>query len=407
MSMDHDGKLNTTPMIDEEIEQALLDLMDKETPDLWNRIMAGLDAPNAPSGFDDIVGEADDVGNVPETEADDAGNVPETEAGETVGSTFAEADETVGSTFATADDTVQSGDNVVPFRAKEDKAENSGSSNKSVKPGRSRAMSRVWGNLIAAAVVLIIISVPVSRLILNQKKSDTAESTQAVTQSTTTASDSMAGAAEDDYYEEAVAESVGEMVPEAENEEREDGAKTSNAVKSEGADIMYESTTQAAYDTEAATEAAAEATEASIEEIEGFEGNTTAGGTLNLDGKTKNIYGITDRQYLNVRKYAGTFNKDTVMQSIQTGFADASIEARIVVRDGEYYLVDYIDVSGETESEEYSEGEIRIANPEDAGIPQLLEVEGYTEDTRYRFSVKYPEKNNENEVEIVEILSIE
>ena len=77
------------------------------------------------------------------------------------------------------------------------------------------------------------------------------------------------------------------------------------------------------------------------------------------------------------------------------------------MRDGEYYLVDYIDVSGETESEEYSEGEIRIVNPDDAGIPQLLEVEGYTEDTRYRFSVKYPEKNNENEVEIVEILSIE
>ena len=382
MSMDHDGKLNTTPMIDEEIEQALLDLMDKETPDLWNRIMAGLDAPDAPSGFDDIVGEADDAGNVPETEAD----------------------ETVGSTFATADDTVQSGDNVVPFRAKEDKTVDSDSSNKSVKPGRSRAMSRVWGNLIAAAVVLIIISVPVSRLILNQKKSDTAESTQAVTQSTTTASDSMAGAAEDDYYEEAVAEDNEEMVPEAENEERTDGAKTSNAVKSEGADIMYESTTQAAYDTEVATEAA---TEASIEEIEGFEGNTTAGGTLNLDGKTKNIYGITDQQYLNVRKYAGTFNKKNTILSIQNGIVDASIEARIVVRDGEYYLVDYIDVSGETESEEYSEGEIRIVNPDDAGIPQLLEVEGYTEDTRYRFSVKYPEKNNENEVEIVEILSME
>ena len=128
---------------------------------------------------------------------------------------------------------------------------------------------------------------------------------------------------------------------------------------------------------------------------------------LDINDKTKNIYGITDQHYLNVRKYAGTFNKKNTILSIQNGIVDASIEARIVVRDGEYYLVDYIDVSGETESEEYSEGEIRIVNPDDAGIPQLLEVEGYTEDTRYRFSVKYPEKNNENEVEIVEILSME
>lgn len=400
MSMDHDGKLNTTPMIDEEIEQALLDLMDKETPDLWNRIMDGLDAPNAPSGFDDIVGEADDAGNVLETNSD-----------EKVGSTFVGTAQDGSVTDVQQNDVSdgQSADNVVPFRAKEDRAEDSGYSSKSVKTSR-RAMSRVWGNLIAAAVVLIIISVPVSRLILNQKKNTTSEAaTQAATEATTAGMDAMAGGAEAAYSDEAAIESedVEEAVPEATadgNDAKAGGSMSSNALKTEGVESeAYESTTAAAaYDTEAATEAA---TEASAENIEGYD--TTAGGTLDINDKTKNIYGITDQHYLNVRKYAGTFNKKNTILSIQNGIVDASIEARIVVRDGEYYLVDYIDVSGETESEEYSEGEIRIVNPDDAGIPQLLEVEGYTEDTRYRFSVKYPEKNNENEVEIVEILSME
>ena len=394
MSMDHDGKLNTTPMIDEEIEQALLDLMDKETPDLWNRIMAGLDAPDAPSGFDDIVGEVDDAGNVPETEAD-----------ETVGSTFAEADETVGSTFAEADDTVQSGDNVVPFRAKEDKAVDSGSSIKSVKPGRSRAMSRVWGNLIAAAVVLIIISVPVSRLIINQKKNQESNSPAESTMAATEAAAESAVA--ETYEEDAMAAGADEMMEEeADDDSHYKNGGAAFATDKSDNNAVNEATTQAAYDTESATWAATEsATEAEVESL----GDDTTAGEYYLGDKKMNIYGITDQKYMNVRKYAGTFNMEISMRSIQDGLADASIEARIVVKDGEYYLTDYIDVTNETENEskEYSEGEIRIVNPDDAGIPQLLEVEGYTEDSRYRFSVKYPEKNNENEVEIVEILSIE
>ena len=394
MSMDHDGKLNTTPMIDEEIEQALLDLMDKETPDLWNRIMAGLDAPDAPSGFDDIVGEVDDAGNVPETEAD-----------ETVGSTFAEADETVGSTFAEADDTVQSGDNVVPFRAKEDKAVDSGSSIKSVKPGRSRAMSRVWGNLIAAAVVLIIISVPVSRLIINQKKNQESNSPAESTMAATEAAAESAVA--ETYEEDAMAAGADEMMEEeADDDSHYKNGGAAFATDKSDNNAVNEATTQAAYDTESATWAATEsATEAEVESL----GDDTTAGEYYLGDKKMNIYGITDQKYMNVRKYAGTFNMEISMRSIQDGRADASIEARIVVKDGEYYLTDYIDVTNETENEskEYSEGEIRIVNPDDAGIPQLLEVEGYTEDSRYRFSVKYPEKNNENEVEIVEILSIE
>ena len=394
MSKDHDGKLNTTPMIDEEIEQALLDLMDKETPDLWNRIMAGLDAPDAPSGFDDIVGEVDDAGNVPETEAD-----------ETVGSTFAEADETVGSTFAEADDTVQSGDNVVPFRAKEDKAVDSGSSIKSVKPGRSRAMSRVWGNLIAAAVVLIIISVPVSRLIINQKKNQESNSPAESTMAATEAAAESAVA--ETYEEDAMAAGADEMMEEeADDDSHYKNGGAAFATDKSDNNAVNEATTQAAYDTESATWAATEsATEAEVESL----GDDTTAGEYYLGDKKMNIYGITDQKYMNVRKYAGTFNMEISMRSIQDGLADASIEARIVVKDGEYYLTDYIDVTNETENEskEYSEGEIRIVNPDDAGIPQLLEVEGYTEDSRYRFSVKYPEKNNENEVEIVEILSIE
>ena len=394
MSMDHDGKLNTTPMIDEEIEQALLDLMDKETPDLWNRIMDGLDAPDAPSGFDDIVGEADDAGNVPETEAD-----------ETVGSTFAEADETVGSTFAEADNAVRSGDNVVPFRAKEDKTVDSGSSNKSVKPGRSRAMSRVWGNLIAAAVVLIIISVPVSRLIINKKKNQESNSPAESTMAATEAAAESAVA--ETYEEDAMAAGADEMMEEEADDDShyKNGGAAFATDKSDNS-AVNEATTQAAYDTESATWAATEsATEAEVESL----GDDTTAGEYYLGDKKMNIYGITDQKYMNVRKYAGTFNMEISMRSIQDGLADASIEARIVVRDGEYYLTDYIDVTNETENEskEYSEGEIRIVNPDDAGIPQLLEVEGYTEDSRYRFSVKYPEKNNENEVEIVEILSIE
>ena len=393
MSMDHDGKLNTTPMIDEEIEQALLDMMDKDTPDLWNRIMAGLDAPDAPSGFDDIVGEADDVGNAPETEAD-----------ETVGSTFAEADETVGSTFAEADNAGQSGDNVVPFRAKEDKAVDSGSSTKSVKPGRSRAMSRVWGNLIAAAVVLIIISVPVSRLIINQKKNQESNSPAESTMAATEAAAESAVA--ETYEEDAMAAGADEMMEEeADDSHYKNGGAAFATDKSDNS-AVNEATTQAAYDTESATWATTEsATEAEVESL----GDDTTAGEYYLGDKKMNIYGITDQKYMNVRKYAGTFNMEISMRSIQDGLADASIEARIVVKDGEYYLTDYIDVTNETENEskEYSEGEIRIVNPDDAGIPQLLEVEGYTEDSRYRFSVKYPEKNNENEVEIVEILSIE
>ena len=383
MSMDHDGKLNTTPMIDEEIEQALLDLMDKETPDLWNRIMAGLDAPDAPSGFDDIVGEVDDAGNVPETEAD----------------------ETVGSTFAEADDTVQSGDNVVPFRAKEDKAVDSGSSIKSVKPGRSRAMSRVWGNLIAAAVVLIIISVPVSRLIINQKKNQESNSPAESTMAATEAAAESAVA--ETYEEDAMAAGADEMMEEeADDDSHYKNGGAAFATDKSDNNAVNEATTQAAYDTESATWAATEsATEAEVESL----GDDTTAGEYYLGDKKMNIYGITDQKYMNVRKYAGTFNMEISMRSIQDGLADASIEARIVVKDGEYYLTDYIDVTNETENEskEYSEGEIRIVNPDDAGIPQLLEVEGYTEDSRYRFSVKYPEKNNENEVEIVEILSIE
>lgn len=383
MSMDHDGKLNTTPMIDEEIEQALLDLMDKETPDLWNRIMAGLDAPDAPSGFDDIVGEADDAGNVPETEAD----------------------ETVGSTFAEAGNAGQSGDNVVPFRAKEDKAEDSGSSYKPVKTGRSRAMSRAWGNLIAAAVVLIIISVPVSRLIINQKKNQESNSPAESTMAATEAAAESAVA--ETYEEDAMAAGADEMMEEEADDDShyKNGGAAFATDKSDNS-AVNEATTQAAYDTESATWAATEsATEAEVESL----GDDTTAGEYYLGDKKMNIYGITDQKYMNVRKYAGTFNMEISMRSIQDGLADASIEARIVVKDGEYYLTDYIDVTNETENEskEYSEGEIRIVNPDDAGIPQLLEVEGYTEDTRYRFSVKYPEKNNENEVEIVEILSIE
>ena len=66
--------------------EALREVLEKKKPmeythtarESWARFaadhgeeLAGLDAPNAPSGFEDIVGEADDAGNVPETEADE------------------------------------------------------------------------------------------------------------------------------------------------------------------------------------------------------------------------------------------------------------------------------------------------------------------------------------------------
>ena len=78
MSKIHDRKVNTDgkilsttkkfselladePMIDEEVEKALRDAMDQETPDLWNRIMAGIDAPDSPSGFDEFEGLTETV----------------------------------------------------------------------------------------------------------------------------------------------------------------------------------------------------------------------------------------------------------------------------------------------------------------------------------------------------------
>lgn len=65
MSKIHDGKLNTDknypmdegvmnaePMIDEEVELALLEAMNIETPDLWDRIQAGI-SDNGPKSKDD------------------------------------------------------------------------------------------------------------------------------------------------------------------------------------------------------------------------------------------------------------------------------------------------------------------------------------------------------------------
>ena len=45
-----DGMMSAEPEVDEEVEKALLEAMNIDTPDLWGRIMAGLDAPENADG---------------------------------------------------------------------------------------------------------------------------------------------------------------------------------------------------------------------------------------------------------------------------------------------------------------------------------------------------------------------
>ena len=160
MSKIHDRKVNTDgkilsttkkfselladePMIDEEVEKALRDAMDQETPDLWNRIMAGIDAPDSPSGFDEFEGLTETVTDEGKPEvADNAANGEKSDAA----------------------------DNVVQFRSKNSDQDNAGDSH-SKKESDRKAVIRKWSGLLVAAALIIVVSIPAAKVIFSQNRS--------------------------------------------------------------------------------------------------------------------------------------------------------------------------------------------------------------------------------------------
>ena len=148
MSKIHDGKLNmdenypideavkdTEPMIDEEVELALLEAMNIETPDLWDRIQAGINSTS------------------PDQKAPSSDN---------------------------------SSSNVVPFERKEErtteKLSESSSEETYDKTYGRRQTRRVWTKYVVAAALIMIVMIPVVRVLKDagsREESAKAESTEA------------------------------------------------------------------------------------------------------------------------------------------------------------------------------------------------------------------------------------
>ena len=326
MSKIHDGKLNidenypidedvkdTEPVIDEEVEEALLTAMNLEVPDLWDRIESGID----------------------------------------------------------------SSEKVVPFEKKTGKSDERSS--------ERRKKKRVWAKYLVAAALVMIVMIPVIRVLGDAQRSTSGESAKSdnamVYESTTEASYEEAAAASETYYESTVAEAV-----------EEDGIEYQFTDDERDIDVGKGKQNYTVNGSSAAADTTAESTEAATE-AEEVEGVTTGGELAGEGSTTKNImYG----------KYTlGT------LEAVKMGNGEIEVLmiGYIYTEDDEYFIKDYQDVLS-SQSTVFTDP-VRITNPAESGLIDYLEGSGHGSEQRVLIGVKYPDKNNTKEVEIVEILEDE
>ncbi len=410
MSMNHDGKVHKDYTAPEAIEKAYLDAISADVPDLWSRIEAGLDAPagEADNSFRELMQKSSeevadasakleaagdvtgsDVESVPDVAEEGSepgsseGTVPNLSVVPDINTEKSEPGSSEGTVpnLSVVSDTGSSGYTGSGFASSGNSGYGSDSSSGGYQSvgttGSKRAMRRVWGGLLVAAALIIIISVPFSRFILSNSGTSRSESARKGSDS----AEATTGA-----YEYAATEAAAEA-EEYEEYAMEEEAGSDNSIAAGAGETSKGSDYEMAGETQAATEASAEniteaTTTADIQEaIEDID-------NLNMDDKKYKIRIVDGGKLIDVNKQ------------------NLNISGTVYFEDGEYLIKDWLftEIDGETK-----DIILVIDNPDDCMIADYYNENvsdsesGVEVQLVIKNTMKKAEKSEKIEVEVVEI----